>query len=78
MGHFAWECRQPKQAQINEGNLLGPLGQTEDQDVDMKKVPNDPLKAFKNNYLQLENQGCAQDAIKYLGKLANQGDFVPA
>ena len=79
MGHFARECRQPKQAQINEGDLLEPLGQMEDQDVEMKEpVSNDPLEAFKNNYSQLENQGRAQDAIKYLGELANQGDFVPA
>ena len=79
MGHFAQECCQPKQSQINEGNLLGPLGLMEDQDVEMKEeVSNDPLEAFKNNYSQLENQGCAQDAIKYLGELANQGDFSPA
>ena len=79
MGHFARECRQPKQAQINEGDLLGPLGQMEDQDVEMKEeAPNDPLEAFKSNYSQLENQGRTQDAIKYLGELANQGDFLPA
>ena len=79
MGHFARECHQPKQAQINEGDLLGPLGQMEDQDVEMKEeVSSDPLEAFKNNYLQLENQGRIQDVIKYLGELANQGDFSPA
>ena len=82
MGHFARECRQPKQARISEasdGDLLGPL---EGRDVEMKSpmelAPMDPLEEFKNNYLQLETQGCAQDAIKYLGELASQGDFVPA
>ena len=79
MGHFARECRQPKQARINEmndGDLLGPL---EDQDVEMKSAaPMDLLEEFKNNYSQLETQGRAQDAIKYLGELASQGDFVPA
>ena len=79
MGHFAWECHQPKQAQINEGDLLGPLRQMEDQDVEMKEgTPNDPLEAFKSNYSQLETQGRAQDAIQYLGELAKQGDFSPA
>ena len=83
MGHFARKCRQPKQARINEindGDLLGPL---EDQDVEMRSVaptdsPMDLLEEFKNNYSQLETQGRAQDAIKYLGELASQGDFVPA
>ena len=79
MGHFARECQQPKQARINEmndGDLLGPL---EDQDVEMKSAaPTDLLEEFKNNYSQLETQGRAQDAIKYLGELASQGDFVPA
>ena len=79
MGHFAQECQQPKKTQINEGDLLGPLSQMEDQDVEMKEEAlNDLLEEFKNNYLQLENQGRAQDAIKYLGELASQGDFVPA
>ena len=79
MGHFARECHQPKQAQINEGDLLGPLGQLEDQDVKIKEeVLNDPLEAFKSNYSQLENQERAQDVIKYLRELANQGDFLPA
>ena len=51
----------------------------EDQDVEMKEVgPSDPLEAFKNNYSQLETQGRAPEAIKYLGELANQGDFLPA
>ena len=51
----------------------------EDQNVEMKEeIPSDPLEAFKNNYLQLKNQGHIQDAIKYLGELANQGDFLPA
>ena len=51
----------------------------EDQDVEMKEEAlNDLLEEFKNNYLQLENQGRTQDAIKYLGELASQGDFVPA
>ena len=79
MGHFARECQQPKQARINEmndGDLLGPL---EDQDEEMKSVaPMDLLEEFKNNYSQLETQGRVQDAIKYLGELASQGDFVPA
>ena len=79
MGHFARECCQLKQTQINKGDLLGPLRQMEDQDIEMKEEPpNDPLEAFKSNYSQLENQGRAQDAIKYLGELANQGDFLPA
>ena len=79
MGHFAREFQQLKQSQINEGNLLGPLGQVEDQDIKMKEeMLTDPLEAFKTNYLQLENQGCTQDVIKYLGELANQGDFLQA
>ena len=79
MGHFARKCYQPKQSQINEGDLLNPLGQMEDQDIKIKEeVLNDPLEAFKNNYSQLENQGHAQDAIKYLEELANQGDFLQA
>ena len=50
-----------------------------DQDVEMKSAaPTDLLEEFKNNYSQLETQGHAQDAIKYLGELASQGDFVPA
>ena len=61
---------------MNDGDLLGPL---EDQDVEMKSAaPMDLLEEFKNNYSQLETQGRAQDAIKYLGELASQGDFVPA
>ena len=82
MGHFARECQQPKQARINEmndGDLLGPLNPGEDQDVEMKSAASmDLLEEFKNNYSQLETQGCAQDTIKYVGELANQGDFVPA
>ena len=82
MGHFTRECRQPKQARINEMNdrdLLGPLNPGEDQDIEMKSVASmDLLEEFKNNYSQLETQGRAQDAIKYLGELASQGDFVPA
>ena len=55
MGHFAQECCQPKESQINEGNLLGSLGQMKEQDVEMKKeVTNDPLKAFKTHYLLLD------------------------
>ena len=51
----------------------------EDQDVKMEEeMPSDPLEVFKNNYSQLENQGRTQDVIKYLGELANQGDFLPA
>ena len=58
---------------------MGPLGQMEDQNVEMKEeIPSDPSEAIKNNYLQLENQGHIQDAIKYLGELANQRDFLPA
>ena len=61
---------------MNDGDLLGPL---EDQDMEMKSIaPMDLLEEFKNNYSQLETQGHAQDAIKYLGELASQGDFVPA
>ena len=81
MGHFAWECRQPKQARINayEGNLLGPLDSAETQDVEMKDdVSNDPLEALGKSYLELRNQNRTEDTVKYLGELANQGDFVPA
>ena len=79
MGHFARECRQPKQSQINEGDLLGPLSQTEDQDVEMKEeASSDPLEALGKSYLELRNQNRAQEAATYLGDLANQGDFVQA
>ena len=79
MGHFARECRQPKQLRINETDLLGPLDSGNTQDAEMKMVePEDPLEAFKTHYLTLENQGCAQDAINYLGELAAKGDFQPA
>ena len=81
MGHFAWECQQPQQVRINahEGDLLGPLDSAETQDVEMKdEVSNDLLEALGKSYLELRNQNCAEDAVKYLGELANQGDFVPA
>ena len=60
-------------------DLLGPLEPGEMQDVEMKEVePTDPLEASKTHYSTLENQGCAQDVINYLGELAAQGNFPQA
>ena len=60
-------------------DLAGPLESGETQDVEMKEVKTiDPLEAFKTHYSTLENQGCTQDAINYLGELAAQGNFLQA
>ena len=60
-------------------DLLGPLEPEDTQEVEMKgTTPTDPLEAFKTHYSTLENQGCAQDVINYLGELAAQGNFLPA
>ena len=83
MGHFAQECRQPKQSQINEGDLPGPLETMSMQDIEMKeavkdKMHDDPFEAMKTQYSILKAQGHTQEVVNYMSNQANEGDFQQA